>query len=410
MKYVISCCILLVVLYSNAFAATGNEHGNGGNSIVCNSGTIEAMELYEARVGMRGFKIDLGPASLSVTEKLDLVLKRLMIRDPGRYAIWSEKVKDFFANAIFWNDSLPVLNDYGDIIIEPGCRVEQTIVQKISPYPEERIYRINQNIWNRLDNDSRATLVFHEVIWGYAYNSLQHNNSKKSRYYLEYLLDQKKMVEMSLNQYMDFLRFVDFRDISYLGIPLKLDSIKRDGNGAVLAGFSNADASVQIGKNHIHIKKGATIYYGWGGSGVSDVFRDNFGRSAIEVSSLSVGDMVFPRAFGEISFYKNGGVRWVRNFNDDIEQIPFKFSGDRLATFQNYGFQSSTTYSPGFGFAEEGQLRCGALAKRVELLTGKNSNGLPNIYEFFEGSCVRFDSDGFALHCKSIADRICRDF
>lgn len=68
--------VFLTVLISKAHAGVGNETGNGGDSVVCRDSkgaliSAEFFDIYEGR-SLRGQKVDLGPASLAVGQKVAL--------------------------------------------------------------------------------------------------------------------------------------------------------------------------------------------------------------------------------------------------------------------------------------------------------------------------------------------------
>jgi hypothetical protein len=162
-----------LLLVSPAFAAGGQEVGNGGNAVVCRDegGAITSAELldfYEART-LRGIQRDLGPPGLSVDEKFGIVLKRLGRLSPERVSLYTLAHGGFPRESRFLPGvKLTTVPDSFHVAIPDGCQVEQLAIQKQPEFPEDRRYTINQDLWQKLDNDSRTGLILHEIIYGEA--------------------------------------------------------------------------------------------------------------------------------------------------------------------------------------------------------------------------------------------------
>jgi hypothetical protein len=160
---------LLLALAAPAFAG-GQEVGNGGDAVVCrdaggNITSAELLDFYEARV-LRGIDRDLGDPSLSVDAKTGIVVKRLAPLSPVRVDVYTMWLKAFMDNAQFLSGvQLVEVPDSDHLAFPKDCKVEQLAIQKEPEFPEDKRYTVNKDIWDRLDNDSRAGLMLHEIIY-----------------------------------------------------------------------------------------------------------------------------------------------------------------------------------------------------------------------------------------------------
>jgi hypothetical protein len=185
--------LLFTLLFSSHLFAS-KEVGNGGDAVVCrnNAGDITKVELldyYEARV-MRGIEVNLGDESLSVEEKVDLVLKRLKKRAPLRFAKYTKLFEEFFDETKFIsNIHLVDIPDSENVLFGKGCLVEQLAIQHEPTFPQDSRYLINKDLWDLMSKDHQAGLILHEIIYLEALNQeyKPHENSKMVRYFNSFI-------------------------------------------------------------------------------------------------------------------------------------------------------------------------------------------------------------------------------
>lgn len=169
----------------NVLAET--EIGNGGDVVICvlsgdaQEKTYELLDSYEARV-LRNFEIDLGTTE-SYLDRALFAIERLKTLDPRRYQTYKSRAEEFSTRIRFVNDSLQDIPDHGELDLDSTCTIEQIAIQQEGEFPEDKLYKINRHLWDKLDVDSQAILLLHEVIF---WDALQrgHQDSRKARYFV----------------------------------------------------------------------------------------------------------------------------------------------------------------------------------------------------------------------------------
>ncbi|MBK7890572.1 MAG: hypothetical protein IPJ84_06930 [Bdellovibrionales bacterium] len=225
MKWVV---ILFIAFVSFQAQATGRTVGNGGDVVVCENqaGVIESIELldfYEGRI-LKGIKTDFGSQARTVDEKVATALARLERVSPARAQLYRERALQFFADTLFLEDGhLADIRDAGDIVIPNGCRIAQIANQSAPLYPDDKRYVIDRSLWTALDDDSRAGLILHEIIYREAIE-LGHENSVSTRLLNSGLCSQK-IETMTVSQYTRFLTELGFTTNEVLGVLLKLNPV-----------------------------------------------------------------------------------------------------------------------------------------------------------------------------------------
>lgn len=172
--------------------------GNGGHALVCRDPdrrirSAELFDYYEARV-QSGLVAKLGDDALPYPDKVRIALARLAVHSPKRAARYLEQAQSFVADATFLSPEEARLRpipdrdaDVGNLIeAPPGCAIEQLAIQHIPKYPSDKRYFVQAEIWSALDEQSRAGLVLHEVIYREALDSFQ-TNSLNARYFNAFL-------------------------------------------------------------------------------------------------------------------------------------------------------------------------------------------------------------------------------
>lgn len=147
----------------------GVHYGNGGDVLVRRApGSIDVklLDFYENSLPPRSFVVDLGAPTLSVDDKVKLALARLERLDSGRADLYRQWYATFLAEACFLRDiTLVDIPDSADVARPVGYEVEQIAVQIEPRFPEDRRYTINFDLWRHLDNDAKAGLILHELIY-----------------------------------------------------------------------------------------------------------------------------------------------------------------------------------------------------------------------------------------------------
>lgn len=165
----------------NRVQKMGGMDGGGGNALLCQENgkvTAELLDLYEARA--LGVKLELG----GKTEMLDIIdytLNRLSKVSPLRAAVYSAMARDLLSKDTQWisNKQMPVIDDVNLSTIPQDCLLVQVAVQRPlsqKNLPNAKTYIIDAELFNLLDETSKAALVLHEVL----YREARHSNVPNS--------------------------------------------------------------------------------------------------------------------------------------------------------------------------------------------------------------------------------------
>lgn len=175
---------ILISIVLGQFAFAGVVHGGGGSAVVCRDvdGSIqsaELLDLFEAR--SKGLKL-VPEANLAAS--YGLFMDRWIGYNGGVGADESETllynhINDFLSKAFITGpgQKLPRLNDFTTGPIPQGCAFEQLAIFDDS---EVRLF-IDREIWNALNNQNRAALIGHELIYRNDRMLYGYSDSNKTR-------------------------------------------------------------------------------------------------------------------------------------------------------------------------------------------------------------------------------------
>lgn len=170
--------ILVFTLFAQLSWAGGDIEGNGGDVVVCPGKNPFMLDILEAKYN--GFKVDLGDSNLSVEKKLELAIARMRMQLPVFADNLSFYLNKFKEESVFLDDvTLVDIPDSQHVALPTGCHLQQIAIFEDLGIPHRKVYTIDNDLWEMMDNDNKAILILHEVIYRSAYN---HNNSIRSRY------------------------------------------------------------------------------------------------------------------------------------------------------------------------------------------------------------------------------------
>jgi hypothetical protein len=207
--------LLWVWLLTAPYALAGNEAGNGGYTVQCDHPspdgyTIEVLDYHEIRVRFppHTFTVDLG-SSGDEWDRVRYALKRLSRLDPKRAAAYQDKADHFLENAnLVAHANLPDPGDSGPVYLEVGCHAVPTVIQYHGHVEEQKLYTINQDLYEALSPNHRAGLILHEIIYGEAIaNGAQ--TSQDSRYVND-LISSAEIAQMSQGDYQQRMIAIGF--------------------------------------------------------------------------------------------------------------------------------------------------------------------------------------------------------
>lgn len=168
MKLVLA--FLSLVGFSSAFAI-GHDIGNGGDVVVCykddkvTKKSVELLDFYEARE-LRNIPVLMGGPELSMDQKIGMALARLRVINPTRANRLRAYAKTAMNEVLFKRGkNLVDIPDSGHLFLDENCKIKQIAIQETPRFPGDPRYLIDEDLWNLLDEDGKAGLVLHEVIW-----------------------------------------------------------------------------------------------------------------------------------------------------------------------------------------------------------------------------------------------------
>lgn len=158
--------IFLTLLLISSSSLASKVVGNGGNIVRCKDGTVMLLDLYEASRDSRAYAISL--PGQAADQKIEFAFNRLREFSPKRAEFYSS-VYENLARSVRMIDGahFPRVDDSGELHVRlpRGCHVEQIAVQEPFPFsPTGKRLIINDELYDKLDENNRAALLLHEVI------------------------------------------------------------------------------------------------------------------------------------------------------------------------------------------------------------------------------------------------------
>jgi hypothetical protein len=228
--------VFTVFLLAKLALAGGSSVGNGGNTIVCADAngqikSVELLDFYEARI-KRGITPDLGDDSLSVDDKVKLALNRLALVDKYVADMVTYQYGLFNTDSVFLPGiHLVTVDDSDHLFVPAGCRQEQTAIQKAPEFPGDKLYNIDQDLWNHMDANNRAGLILHEIFYHMAIEFAKPDNSIGVRFFVSSIASAPSI---SLRELVEVFRSLNYRSISIEGIDFAISDyspgFNRDGS------------------------------------------------------------------------------------------------------------------------------------------------------------------------------------
>lgn len=156
--------LVLLSLFAGSSAFAQYVVRNGGYSIQCQNSELKALEIMEGE--MAGAKI-LYSNRATYTEKAADLIHRLAGVDAARaqkYTHWLAQWK----KQILWTPELDKVapGDEGHVEFNSkNCHLRIAIVQNNERKFGVQEYWINPYVWTKLDENQKAALVLHELIY-----------------------------------------------------------------------------------------------------------------------------------------------------------------------------------------------------------------------------------------------------
>jgi hypothetical protein len=224
---------------------SGGQDGNGGDAIVCRMPdgkikTAQLLDFYEYQT-FEGGRIDLGGDHLSSIEKARFALRRMNRVAPTRALLYEQGLDNFLSESEFVKGPLLDLPDQGPTGMPKGCKLEQLAIQTTC-YPGQiysnpacldaqfyfenyyswnqtihgrKRYKIDAEIWSALDENSKAGLMLHELLYR-EFANLEGLNSSDLIRKITSLISSNEMTKISQEEFNRVANFsvadVDFNN------------------------------------------------------------------------------------------------------------------------------------------------------------------------------------------------------
>jgi hypothetical protein len=191
MKITILGFALANLLLMNARAGTV---GNGGDVLVCGQGATKTYQMLDAYEALEISKWVYSYPFANTTNKTwqdkvtDIIESRIRPHLPSRadkYTLW---FKQFMSETQMVDGTKYKLNDIPDslhLFIPVDCELKQIAIQRDPQWGGSR-YTIDETLWSAMDEDQKAVLIMHEIIYREAIEEGQ-ENSIPTRYFNSFL-------------------------------------------------------------------------------------------------------------------------------------------------------------------------------------------------------------------------------
>ncbi|MGE0631346.1 MAG: hypothetical protein AB7O96_02990, partial [Pseudobdellovibrionaceae bacterium] len=146
----------------------GGFIGNGGNAVICEKRTV-SLDIAEGEAS--SLIPQLGDSTLDEFEKAELAIARVGAISPELGVRLLNELDLFKKSSEFLKDfKLTKIYDSKHKYLPKDCsKVRQIASHRDTVMPGEALYSIDANLWDRMDNNSKAALVLHEIIYRLAF-------------------------------------------------------------------------------------------------------------------------------------------------------------------------------------------------------------------------------------------------
>lgn len=301
--------------FEQIMAERGNVVGNGGDVVFCpGEKGITLLDYFEAET-LWQIKLDLGEGDYR--QKVINVLNRLQKISETRAKLYKKWFEEFEQNARFIpNIVFQDISDSSHVGIPHGCRIEQVAIQRTPQFDEDRRYLISKDIWDQLDEDSKAGLILHELIYREAINEFDHTNSIPSRYFNAKISSDQIENWHQQDLYQIYLK-LPFWNMRYQGVDIQFSPKFQEVDQPKFYSNHNLKSAFAV--------PGSTYQAPFGEVVLSDTLSNS------ETSNVYLCE-----------FYKNGNPRRILlNQPAKLKTKNFEFFIQDLTTFRENGTVSS---------------------------------------------------------------------
>lgn len=359
--------VIVALLTSVLVWAGGSVAGNGGDVVFCPKGVypIRLLDLYELEIFEKKYPKFLTSASGNAQVKAEAVISQLKEISPVRANRYLQELSHFMERIDFVNSELPNLPDDLNIVLPVGCELKQIAIQnKTNGQPR---YSINLSLWQLLDENQKAALILHEIIYSENIDG-GHTDSRATRAFNRHLVYGIK--DMYYEPLVNFLKRV--------GIYTYLEDVTLSGDiifGSSPCGFKKASGPIfnyfDLCKPDVQGLKLTRDAYGR----VNKAIHPN-GQVIYEMPMTEIG---LPATARSYELYKDGRA-WLQSF---VDSVPFVFDDAEAKVTCLPGYPIVVDHNFEDAFSDE-KMRFDL--KKSKLLKCKiDSNAGSNNQLFFKG-------------------------
>lgn len=222
-------------------AAQGTKDSGGGRVVICTANgttTTYLSEYFDAMTTT--LKIDLGD-SPTYQGKIAFVLDRLSKMDPilakalKKKAVEFEKKKSDLPREAF----LKLVPDFHSPIganAAAGCVEKQVAINRKDPRPYELTYIVNKDVWNEIDETTRAGVVLHEIMY-HTFRTRAHETDANNTRYFNMVVSSANFASVTVDEYVALINI------------FKLESNECCGSSKPLFSFLRPEGWLRYEKN-----------------------------------------------------------------------------------------------------------------------------------------------------------------
>jgi hypothetical protein len=198
----------------------GGLVGNGGGTVVCRNPdhsikSIELLDYYES-ILHTGMQIDIQTIPGDWKAKAAAILNRVRAKSELHYQLYSLWLANFESEWKLIPDMvISTVPDSGYIGVPNGCEFEQAAVQRKPIVGGDPRYYISADLWSAMDDNQKAGLVLHEIIYREAI-AYGHTDSIRTRY-LNGLFASTEFQAMS---FQDYVKALDEMHFELVDVPV----------------------------------------------------------------------------------------------------------------------------------------------------------------------------------------------
>ena len=164
----------------NAFAG-GERTGNGGDVISCTTGNVTSTQSLDFFEMTNSHHSPGAGQALPHTDQVQYIIRRVATLMPHLGQAFQERFDQFSGDSLVVDYPLANIPDTGQVNIPDNCSINQVVIRMPSRLPFGKQYIIRKQYWDALDEENKAAVMLHEIVYGYAVDELQAQDSKYSR-------------------------------------------------------------------------------------------------------------------------------------------------------------------------------------------------------------------------------------